>query len=321
MNIMNLMNTTNMNTTSKINKQHLVPFTNTRLTKIVNVYQKQSQNTMIIGIGDYLRGCFCLVQICKKIGLEFDMYLGNHPLAAFLNISEEKSLAYCDKTQHLEDFGDMNHICINYCTYTNDSYNFYNKVITQLNSYYKSDTFFVLCNSFPIWKNIGPIGRQIVQSKILPNEQMKYYINNTLLKIGLVKNKFGLFHIRTGDKYLKDGASLSLILARKVEFILRQNMNTSLKYLVISDNNQLKMYLKQKIPNLYIYILPITHLGESNNQTYKTLRNTMLDFFIMSCSNSILSVSPHNWGSGFSEWCSVMYNIPYKRIIVTPFNN
>ena len=300
----------------KINKPLLLPFTNKRLKKIVNVYQKNNQEHKIPGIGDYLRGCFCLLQLCKRLGLDFDMYLGNHPLSKFLQVSNEDRIEYGDKTGHLEDFGDMNHICIDYKTYTTDSFRFYNKVIEQLNSYTKSDTLFMLCNSFPIWKNVFLTGRRFIQYKMMPTTEMQNYVRSTLVRVGLRPKRFGLFHIRTGDKYLNDDAPLSLELAKQVENVIRINMNPALPYLVLSDNNKLKMYLKKTLPRLSVYILPITHLGESNDQTDATLRNTMLDFFVMSRANSILSISPHNWGSGFSEWCATMYSIPYKRVTI-----
>ena len=151
----------------------------------------------------------------------------------------------------------------------------------------------------------------------MPTIEIENYINNVLNKIGLIKKNYGLIHIRTGDNYLKDGKNLQIQFAQKIKNILKNcHLYPNNKYLLISDNNQLKIYLNKQFQNLFIYILPITHLGESTNQNDSSLKNTMLDFFIMSYSTMIISLSPHFWGSGFSEWASVMYNIPYKKLII-----
>ena len=43
----------------------------------------------------------------------------------------------------------------------------------------------------------------------------------------------------------------------------------------------------------------------------------MLDFFIIGNAKLVISLSFHNWGSGFSEWSSVMHNVPYTKFIIT----
>ncbi len=81
----------------------------------------------------------------------------------------------------------------------------------------------------------------------------------------------------------------------------------------MSDNNFLKNGLIMLNPNkFYGYLKLITHSGEKENDDVNLdeMRDTMLDFFIMSKARKIYSISPYNWGSGFSEWCSKVYDIP-----------
>ena len=59
-------------------------FRNHKLKKLVNVYQLHYKNGVAQGFGDYLRGCFCLLQISNMLGLQFDMDLKNHPMSKFL---------------------------------------------------------------------------------------------------------------------------------------------------------------------------------------------------------------------------------------------
>ena len=54
-------------------------FNNPKLKKIINTYHLKLKNSNTPGFGDYLRGCFCLYQVSKILGLEFDMDLKNIP--------------------------------------------------------------------------------------------------------------------------------------------------------------------------------------------------------------------------------------------------
>jgi hypothetical protein len=42
-----------------------------------------------------------------------------------------------------------------------------------------------------------------------------------------------------------------------------------------------------------------------------SLKNTLIDFYLMSQSKQIISFSVYQHGSGFSKWCAVTYEIPY----------
>jgi hypothetical protein len=56
-------------------------------------------------------------------------------------------------------------------------------------------------------------------------------------------------------------------------------------------------------------------LGTSAGLTDPAIVDTLLDFYLMAYAAKILSISPYSWGSGFSQWCSVIYRIPYSKVI------
>ena len=62
----------------------LVPFTNTKLKKIVNVYQLEFTNGKSPGIGDFLRGSFSFMQVAQLLNLEFDIDISNHPISKYI---------------------------------------------------------------------------------------------------------------------------------------------------------------------------------------------------------------------------------------------
>ena len=87
--------------------------------------------------------------------------------------------------------------------------------------------------------------------------------------------------------------------------------NIDYNYLVIADNNFIKNILKNEFPNFKILIKDITHFGEGVVLEEEKVKNTIIDFYLLSLSNSINSYSSYEHGSGFSYWCAKTYEIPY----------
>jgi hypothetical protein len=291
----------------------IIPFTNTKLKKIINVYQKRGDNHKTYGFGDFLRGCFCLIQICKKNKLEFDIDISNHPMSNYIVPSET---TYNVDYLNLPHFENINYLCIDGKTNTTNSWSFYWEFINHLNSL-DMEHYYLECNSFPAWNKVQYIEKHILKYKLSPTKDMQLYISDTLHNLELDSTSFGIIHIRTGDSYLIDGKKLEANKLYKIFKALVKVTNKDKKYLLLSDNNFLKIVLKKRFHNICCYTFPITHLGESNDQTNDSLKNTMLDFFIIGNAKLVISLSFHNWGSGFSEWSSVMHNVPYTKFIIT----
>ena len=52
---------------------------NNNIKKIVNVFQLECiGGKKTAGLGDYLRGCFALMQLSKLLNIEFDLDISNH---------------------------------------------------------------------------------------------------------------------------------------------------------------------------------------------------------------------------------------------------
>jgi hypothetical protein len=290
-------------------------FNNKNLNKIVNVYQLKYKNGPAQGLGDYIRGCFCLLQISAMIGLDFDMDLTNHPMSKYL-IHDDSSEKYSVNYDNISRYENVNYIPINAKIYKTNSYNFFAEFIQNLNAIDNSHKlFFTFCHSFPIFQ-VQDFGRKFIRNKLLPNELMQQNIKSTLEKLELIPKRFAVIHIRSGDKYLLKNGKLNSFVVKKIIGILSKNMKAGTKYLILSDNNQIKMLLKNTFPQVVLKISKIVHLGESINPDDDSIMETLLDFYLMSNSFQIISFSPYNWGSGFSKWCSVLYKIPYIQIQV-----
>lgn len=290
-----------------------VTFNNLSLKKIINVYQPTYKNGVAQGLGDYIRGCFCLYQIAEKLHLSFNMDLSNHPMHKYLNSDNDTtSINYTNVSKYM----DSNYIPINSLRFTQDPA-FYPKFIRHLNKLEDADTYCLFSNSFPISNIITSVSRSFIRSKISPNEMMRKCIDDSLQSLKLIKHKFTVIHIRCGDKYLLKNEMLPYTLLQKIIKIVKP-LKKDRKYLILSDNNQIKYHLKHN-SHFVIQFNKIAHLGEQKNLNNldEAIKNTLLDFYLMSYSTNIISISPYNWGSGFSEWCGVVHNIPYQKINIS----
>lgn len=288
----------------------LIKFTNPYLKKIINVYQPTYKNLIAQGLGDYLRGCFCIFQICKMHGLEFDMDLSNHPLHKFLDDPTPNKYTMIDRN-NIYWFPNPNYIPTGRSTYKKDSLAFHNEFIKHINNI-KQHQYFLFCNSFPIFNFIHDIARYTIRDKIMPNEVVRREVEVRLSNLGLTKKNFSVIHIRSGDQYLLENKVLDPNIINKIIKICNPYLYFKKKhFLILSDNTKIKLMFSKYL-NCKFNLRDITHLGENAANNDEKMKNTLVDFYMMGYANLIISISPYTWGSGFSQWCSVIHKIPYK---------
>jgi hypothetical protein len=88
-------------------------------------------------------------------------------------------------------------------------------------------------------------------------------------------------------------------------------MDDITSYFIIADNNAIKIELKKVFPEFKILLKEITHFGEGVVLEEEKVKNSLIDFYLLSFSKAIFSYSYYEHGSGFSSWCAKTYNIPY----------
>jgi hypothetical protein len=132
----------------------------------------------------------------------------------------------------------------------------------------------------------------------------------------MVKQKFIIIHVRTGDNWLinKQNVVTKEYLDKLVsEINIIQQGNTKIKeYFLLSDNTYLKSVLIQLYPSFKTIINEISHLGEGIHSSSEVIKNNFIDFCIMSNAYKIFSFTIYDHGTGFSKWCASTYNIPYR---------
>jgi len=286
-----------------------VNYSNPKLKRIVNVYQEKYKNGAAQGLGDFLNGCFCLFQICIKFNIIFDIDIRNHPISKYFIQTTE-----CN----LEDVKCKDIIFFNVPFVIRiDKLKCYNALITYLNNV-NAKTLGLFCNFDPFYQ-VHEVCRNFIYKKLRPTAEIENSIEKILDSFKLNPLEYEIIHIRTGDKYLLNwnvNMSNQEITTYK-RFILQHTFLTK-KYIIISDNHHLKKSLGLG-NNFYIHIhnCEIRHTGENAKATDESLKNTVIDFFLMSYSSKITSISlKSRGGTGYSRACSMIFNKPYESLLI-----
>ena len=290
---------------------------NVSIQKIVNVYQYGYHNYKLpIGFGDFLRGCLSLLQISKRYHINCEFYI-NMQIRQYLKNTEyneiidtvQSSINYY--TNQNTNFNDSNlHSLYNYYEYNNfleGFVSFCNETAIHKN------TIYILTNAYPI-QHITTDDRERVQYLLEPNEEMSQYIDIHLNNIRLSPKSYNIIHIRLGDEYLINNQHIHESRLHHITQMISLHMDATTSYILLSDNNDLNMYISGMKSNIKTIINKKMHTGTEAELI--DIKNTLLDFYIMSKSNYILSFSMYGHGSSFSKWCAEIYNIPISSFII-----
>jgi hypothetical protein len=294
---------------------------------INNVYQSKYNfgHTNCTGLGDFIRGCYFILEFCDEHQFEPKIVFNNH-IAKFLKIKTHKLELITNVLSSIQFFKNNNfskynikngfiidpvrdnkNIMADFVNYVVDSPSYYGNVFT-------------FCNSFPR-NNIPEKNKEHMRKFLEPIDEIKILLKQTLEELHLAFKGYTVIHIRSGDSFLKNenNASFNTNYIYKlvqnikfdVKYITENNPNIVNNYLLIADNNNVKNLLKEKFPDFKLLLKPITHFGEGVVLEEERVKNTLLDFYLMSFANYIMSYSAYEHGSGFSYWCAKTFNVPY----------
>lgn len=286
---------------------------------ICNVYQeKYTQDNPATGFGDFLRGSYCLINFCEKYKLQCNIII-NHPLSKLLNehntlnTNVSNEIIYFKNNNCDSHLTDTNNIIINN-TNGNEIDSLIKKHLVKDVKVFNEGVVLMYTIAYPYHK-IKESHRHIIRKIINPNYDMIKYITYTLNKLNLKYKQFMVIHLRTGDTYLNDQTinideyKLHNIFT-EINEVISKNKNIS-DYLLITDNVNIRTKVVEKFGTIKTLFNEITHFGEGVAQYDEPIKNTLLEFYLMACSNKISSFTCYIHGTGFSKWCAETYNIPY----------
>ena len=269
------------------------------------------------GLGDFLRGCYFILEFCETYNFQFKIIFNNciskfllietHDLERFDNVL--KGISVCKNNNFREFVVKNNDIIKDQLKDNKNIMSDFVDYVAKLPQY--SGNVFTYCIAFPI-NEIPEKNKEYMRKFLEPTNEMQLTINQTLDDLNITSKQYIVIHIRAGDSYLKEendtftnGYIYNLI--NNIKNVLNIDDN----YLLIADSNDVKKIIQKYFPNFKTVMNPITHFGEGVVLDEEKVKNTMIDFYLLSHSKSIFSYSAYKHGSGFSYWCAKTFNIPY----------
>jgi hypothetical protein len=234
------------------------------------------------GFGDFLRGSILLAEIAKKYKIKFKIVVDSHPISNFLEI-QNKTPVYTD-------------VSINYMLFHDDE----SKLIPLIQQFISSD------------EEVCVINTNLYYNPYLVTNDIKHYINTFFTfkpeyyekAKQLTKNKkYNVLHIRCTDENFNSEFHSDYLLVEIIKLKLGKDT------IIMSNNCFLKKKLNKIFGFDYIDIPPPVHTGHIYDDN--ELESTIIDYIILSKSSHTYCISFYHHGSGFSEHCSVLNNIPY----------
>ena len=293
-----------------------------RVRKVVNVYQTQFVDFKASGVGDYIRGCFTMLQILRLLRtytgtqVEFDMDMRNHPMSRFLVTDATLELPasypalgnfHIDSllVPHNEDDIAFQHVL-------RETVRYFNRI---------ADTvFFAYCCKEHIFSEILESEKALIRSKLQPTQAMEAYIGESLSRLGVEAQGYDAIHVRLDDAicfphaFTHSQATLTSKLLADVVAAVYKQTDPSRTYVLLSSNTEVKTALSAN-PNIRSLPTAICHIGQNQSQTEAETRDTLLDFFLMSRAAAIHAFTTYQ-RTGFSLECSKVYGIPYTVTVV-----
>ena len=291
-------------------------YSNSTLTKVVNVYQTQFIDFKASGLGDYLRGCVTMLQLLRTLkkhtgsDVAFEMDLRNHPMSKFLTCDEalERPANYAalgnfhvDSLMVNQDEED-----IAYQHIVREVVRYFNKV--------QQPTFFAYCCKENIYTEILDSEKALIRSRLQPSAGLETYIASCLTQLG-VTGAYSVLHVRLDDAICfphavaSSQATLNEQLMTDLVASVRAKVDADKTYVLISNSQA----VKDALTGANIHSLPtaVCHIGQNQTPTDDQLRDTLLDFFLMSRASEIAGFSTYK-RTGFSLECATLYNVPYS---------
>jgi len=290
-------------------------YSNTTLKKVVNVYQTQFVDFKASGFGDYLRGSFMMLQLLRTlkkytgVHVDFDMDLRNHPMSKFLT---------CDSTLETPtDYTKLGNFHIDSLLVNQDENDIaYQHIVREVVRYFnkiQQPTFFAYCCKDIVYTEMLDSEKAFIRSKIQPTSEMETYITDSLTRLG-VTGAYTTLHVRLNDAVCfphavgSSQSTLNTTLMEDLVASVRSKVQEGKTYVLVSSSTAVKDALTGG--NILSLPTAICHIGQNQEPTDEQLKDTLLDFYLMSRSQEILAFSTYE-RTGFSLECANIYGIPY----------
>jgi len=245
------------------------------------------------GFGDKLRGAIYLYQHCKKNNLNFKIDGTNDICSKFLK----------------------NIVSPDYDTIKNKELT--NLINIEGDAIMKD--LFILNNTIYVYSNTWPIDELNADDKLFgrficePTDELKTELKAKLEKI---PEKFGIQHFRFNDVVFKEDVTSVNPTFQKYFSLLSQTIQPT--DILFTNSNNFKKYAKDHFHIKTIdcdgEFCKVQHIGESTD--HESVKNSFIEFCILTKAKYIKSYSCYEWPSGFVYWPAKIYDIPIETTYI-----
>ena len=245
------------------------------------------------GFGDYLRGSIGLAILAQEHGFSLEIDLSHHPAGAFLR---DKRPPTTLPGEVAEFFNEREILLPEYLSQLRDD-----------------ESVSLTTNCRPNTRKVTDAVRKVVRSQLLWDDSIESMADEARRQIS--EGAFAILHVRVADEHFHAQSVELGPLCRHIERNVLPAWRGPLA--VLSNNQAVKKALSERY-NLPFVSTGAVHLGECNG-VESEIRDTLVDFAILSRASAIFSHSEDSWDSGFSRWCACLHDVPFISIR-RPFN-
>ncbi|MHB1909694.1 MAG: hypothetical protein ACYCQJ_12635 [Nitrososphaerales archaeon] len=256
-------------------------------------YEHERYGTQLPGLGDFLRGACTIWEICQVLGFTFELYLHNHPVKHFLSLPN--SDVGLDPRQV--------HLFRNW----NNPEEEWNRVVQYILDNPQPN---LATNMFSLLPP-NPEFKAYLQTVLCPNLNLQESYDRLTSEIS---GDYTVLHLRSGDPVGPHSVSERLYanICKTIETKLPEE-----NIYIFADNTWVRDRLAQQYGFKVLQRAEICHLAHYADRNLDAVGATMLEFFFMAKAKQIIQLTIYDWGSGFSDWCAKIFDIPLERYLLT----
>lgn len=246
----------------------------------LNKYNHLHENDFYFGLGDLLRSTIKLFYLSKQMNCNLYIDLQLHPISKFLDIPFNPFAQ-----QVLMNKDNIDYVC-------------YGAIEDYINNHNQNEIMYILTNDFYDGE-VGLDVQEFIKHILTPNVEFNKIINNTIKSIPF--SNYNILHFRLGDNYFFNKVEEDY---KKYTDIIKNIKQDNDILITDSDNFKKHIFLEE---NIFVLNTFICHLGVETDED--KIRDTLLEFFIITHAECIKTFSSIHKVSGFVKWISAIYNI------------
>jgi hypothetical protein len=246
----------------------------------------QTDHSNYWGIGDVLRGTIQLFLLSKKLGFNYYVDFSLHPISQHLMPTENPFAELIQQNRY------SIYMVPAHCS-----------VEMHINSLSEGVHHFF--TNAHITEPLDYTTKAFLKQILRPNKSMQEAITKSSQL-----RPYEVMHFRLGDTELVNGQNnTSRYTSMQILDLIKKNLSDN--DILISDSMSLKM--NQEVQN-EVYVLQTTpvHLGRATDP--ESIKDTLVDFFLLTGATRIKTYSCYEWTSGFVYWAHQIYDVPLIKM-------